>query len=151
MRVGLALSTVAFALSCASTSVGPSPSVAPGPSPVTRAPSTLAPYVEPAEIARWEALSRDLAAALEAAGARCSAVASAMRAFVSARGPELSDAHQALVAWEASAPPRQVEAYHRRVFPAVEVRIDAGIRCPRDRAAVEAYDRFFQAAGLDSR
>lgn len=149
MRLGVALSTAAFALSCASASLGPSP--APRPSPVTRTPARPAPYVEPAEIARWEALNRDLAAALEAAGTRCNAVASAMRGFVQTHGAELSSAFQGVAAWEATAPPIQVEALHRRVFPAIEVRIDAGIRCKDDKAAIEAYDRFFQAAGLDAR
>ena len=79
------------------------------------------------------------------------AVATVMRSFVQAHGTELSASSQALAAWEEGAPRRAVEAFHRRVFPAIEVRIDAGIRCRDDRAAVEAFDRFFQAAGLDLR
>lgn len=149
MRVALA--PLLATLACASASPTPTPTPAPRPAPITRAPMPAPPPPEPAEVARWETLSRELASALKAAGPPCSAVASAMRAFVDAHGADLSAAHRALVAWEAGAPPRQVEAFYRRVFPSADVRIEAGIRCKDHRATVEAYDRFFQAAGLDAR
>lgn len=150
MRVALAPLLATLALACASASPKPTPTPAPRPAPITRAPTPAPPPPEPAEVARWEALSRELASALKTAGP-CSAVASTMRAFVEAHGADLSAAHRALVAWEAGAPPRQVEAFYRRVFPSTDVRIEAGIRCKDHRATVEAYDRFFQAAGLDAR
>jgi len=43
----------------------------------------------------------------------------------------------------------QLQAYYRKVFPAIEVRIDAGIRCKDHRGATGAFDRFFAATGLD--
>lgn len=144
MRVGFASFGAALALSCASRPEAP----APAPAPVVTPPASVA---EPPEVARWERLAGELATRLKAAGKPCGAVATAMRSFVQAHGTELAASSEALAAWEEDAPRRAVEAFHRRVFPAIEVRIDAGIRCKDDRAAVEAFDRFFQAAGLDLR
>ena len=145
MRVGLASIGAALALACASRPEAPAPTPAPAP---TQPPAFVS---EPPEVARWEGLAGELATRLNAAGKPCGAVATVMRSFVQAHGTELSASSQALAAWEEGAPRRAVEAFHRRVFPAIEVRIDAGIRCRDDRAAVEAFDRFFQAAGLDLR
>jgi len=44
-----------------------------------------------------------------------------------------------------------VREYYRGVFPQLEVRIDAGVRCKGDGAARKAFDRFFDVMGLDGR
>jgi len=125
--------------------------VAPTPSPVV-APKVIAPKPsEPPAVARWAELQHDLARQLRAAGTQCASLARTMTSFVSANRAELESTSKALVAWEQATADHVVQGFYDKVFPALDVRIDAGIRCKNDKPTVEAFDRFFAAAGLDRR
>lgn len=127
---------------CASSKVAPAP-VAP---PVVKPKPA-----EPPEVARWAALTEDLATELRTAGAACGGVALAMTTFVDAHQTELRSAFTALAAWEKATAEHLVARFYDKHFAAIEVRIDAGIRCQHDKPTAAAYDRFFAAAGLDLR
>jgi len=106
---------------------------------------------EPPAVVRWAELTEELAAELRAAGPSCSGVARTLTTFVGAHGAELKSTYQALAAWEQGSADQVVARFYDKLFPAVEVRIDAGVRCKHDPPTVEAFDRFFAAAGLDLR
>lgn len=120
-------------------------SKAPAPiAPVSIAPTPIA--SEPPDVVRWGELARELASKLRAAPA-CGGVAEVMRTFVSAH-PELRRAFDAMAAWESATPRHKVDTFYSKYRADLDVRIDAGIRCKDDKLAREAFDRFFEAAGL---
>lgn len=128
---------------CASAKVAPTPT--PVVAPVARPKSS-----EPALVTRFAELTQELAGQLETANA-CSGVARTMSTFVSNHGAELKGVYQALSAWEKGTAEHVVAGFYRKLLPAIDVRIDAAMRCNGDKATVEAFDRFFVAAGLDLR
>ncbi len=102
----------------------------------------------PPQVARQGELSVMLADKLR--GARsCNDVGRELESFTQSYRAELKETQAALVRWERHASEAELKAYYKRVFPAIEVRIDAGIRCKDHRAARLAFDRFFAATGLD--
>ncbi|MBL8786509.1 MAG: hypothetical protein JNJ59_16520 [Deltaproteobacteria bacterium] len=105
----------------------------------------------PVEVVRWGDLAHELAAALKREGSTCAGVARAVGGHVDRHGRELGATQKALLAWEKSTPKWRVREYYRGVFPQLEVRIDAGVRCKGDGAARKAFDRFFDVMGLDGR
>ena len=74
-----------------------------------------------------------------------------MTSFVERHGRELGTTFDALRKWERATPEARVRKFYERHFPSIEVRIDAGVRCRKDKAATAAFDRFFSVAGLDGR
>lgn len=147
---GISLFTVALvtlAASCASKESAP----APEPTPAPTAPVVSPQVAEPPEVQRWAELAEQLAAALGRAGKNCREVAKTVGGFVERHEAELEATSRAVMAWEATARPYVVRNFYKRIFPALSVRIDAGIRCKDDRKATEAFDRFFAASGLDQR
>jgi hypothetical protein len=102
----------------------------------------------PPEVARQGELSVMLADKLRGASS-CADVGRELERFTQNHRAELKETQAALVRWEKGASEHELKVYYRRVFPAIEVRIDAGIRCKDHRAARLAFDRFFAATGLD--
>ncbi|MFO0748593.1 MAG: hypothetical protein U1F43_23455 [Myxococcota bacterium] len=103
----------------------------------------------PGPIERWAALTHELASQLATAGRSCAQVAHVLRAFVTTNGKELGKLQGELVRWERQTPEKTVERFYRDVFPDMNARIDAGIRCKDDAQARAAFDQFFSVAGLD--
>lgn len=121
-------------------SAAPAPKIAP---PV-EAPRPKA--SEPDDVVRWAELTRELAQKLPAT-VSCATVAAVMNDFVGAHA-ELRRLVDALATWERATPKFRVDSFYSKLRPALDVRIDAGIRCKNDLAARAAFDRFFAAAGL---
>jgi len=102
----------------------------------------------PPEVARQGELAVMLAKKLR--GARsCAAVGSELESFTQSHRAELKATQAALIRWEQGASAAELKAFYKDIFPAIEVRIDAGIRCKDDRGVRLAFDRFFAATGLD--
>ena len=118
--------------------------------PTTGGPSE-AELALPAEVARWAELTHTLGQDIRRVGTSCPQVAKVMRAFVSSSGRELGELQKEVVRWEKKTVKKEVDRFYRRVFPDLNARIDAGIRCKDDDAARAAYDAFFKIAGLDMR
>lgn len=105
----------------------------------------------PQPVARWSELTKQLGQELRRVGTSCALVAKAMRTFVDAHGKEYGQLQQEVMRWEKRTVRKEVDRFYRRVFPELNTRIDAGIRCKDDAAARAAYDAFFRTAGLDTR
>lgn len=102
----------------------------------------------PPEVARQGELAVMLANKLR--GARsCAAVGSELESFTQSHRAELKATQAALIRWEQGASAAELKAFYKDIFPAIEVRIDAGIRCKDHRGVRLAFDRFFAATGLD--
>jgi len=105
----------------------------------------------PVPIARWSELTKQLGHELRRVGSSCPQVARVMNTFVSQSGREYGELQREVVRWEKRTVTKEVERFYRRVFPDLDARIDAGIRCKDDASARAAYDAFFKIAGLDTR
>lgn len=79
----------------------------------------------------------------------CDDIADVLERFVQRHRGELGPATAAVIEWERSAPADEIKGYYRNVFPAIEVRIDAGERCEKHAAARLAFGRYFTATGLE--
>jgi len=123
--------------------------IAPTPAPVV-APVANSKAIEPPAVSRFAELTQELAGLLRTSGA-CSGVARTMTTFVTTHGAELKTLYQELAVWERGTAEHVVAGFYRKLMPAIDVRIDAGMRCKGDKPTVEAFDRFFLAAGLDLR
>lgn len=153
LRVALVVALIAAWSACASSASTPergpgstqAPAPAASPQPHTAMPpgSGLPPLV-----ARHGELALMLAERLRAAKA-CGDVADALERFVERHRSELGPTVQATIAWEKVATPDALKTYYRNVFPAIEVRIDAGERCEKHLGARRAFERYFAATGLD--
>ncbi len=130
---------------------GPSSSSAP-PVEAPRGPASSAGQdlaAVPPAAQRYAALTRLLARSLQRAGEDCGAVAAAVEGWTASHGAELRDLQRAVDAWESRSRRPEIDRYYAVVFPDIEVRIDAAIRCHDHSVARAAYDRFFAAVGLD--
>lgn len=161
MRLPLSLGTLAMALwswsACASTQDSPQASSSPStPSGQTASqasstqPHTAMPPGSglPPLVARHGELALTLASQLRTAKA-CGDVADVIERYVERHKAELAPTVKAVIAWEKVATPDELKAYYRNVFPAIEVRIDAGERCEKHLGARRAFERYFAATGLD--
>lgn len=102
----------------------------------------------PPLVTRHGELALQLASQLRGAKS-CGDVASVLDRYVEKHRGELGPTTAAVIAWERGADPDELKTYYRNVFPAIEVRIDAGERCEKHAGARLAFDRFFAATGLD--
>ncbi len=135
MRAGVLVLMLVACASKAPAPLAPTPVVAPKPV-----------ATEPPDVVRWGELQRELAGKLRSAPA-CGGVAEALRGFVGAH-PEQRRTFEAVAAWESATPRHKVDSFYSKYRADLDVRIDAGIRCKDDKLAREAFDRFFEAAGL---
>jgi hypothetical protein len=113
------------------------------PAPATEPGSNLPPLVS-----RSGELAIQLASQI-GPGKSCGDVATSLERFVEAHRSELGPSTAAVIAWEKTASRDDLKTYYRKVFPAIEVRIDAGARCEKHAGARLAFERFFAATGLD--
>jgi hypothetical protein len=151
----LVISLVSWS-ACASTSDGPAtPGTRSTPSAHSSAQPTTQPHTAlppgsglPPLVARHGELALTLAAQLRNAKA-CGDVADVIERYVERHKAELAPTVKAVIAWEKVATPDELKAYYRNVFPAIEVRIDAGERCEKHLGARRAFERYFAATGLD--
>lgn len=120
------------------------------PEPVTPQPHTALPPGSglPPLVARHGELALMLASQLRSAKA-CGDVADVIERYVERHRSELGPTVQAVIAWEKVATSDELKTYYRNVFPAIEVRIDAGERCEKHLGARRAFERYFAATGLD--
>jgi hypothetical protein len=88
----------------------------------------------PPKVARQGELSIMLADKLRGAKS-CAEVGRELESFTQSHRAELKETQAALIRWERNASEGELKVYYRRVFPAIEVRIDAGVRCKDHRAA----------------
>lgn len=147
----LAVSLVSWS-ACASTpETPPTRSTTSGtPQPTAPQPHTAMPPGSglPPLVARHGELALMLASELRSAKA-CGDVADVIERYVERHRSELGPTVQAVIAWEKVATPDELKTYYRNVFPAIEVRIDAGERCEKHLGARRAFERYFAATGLD--
>jgi len=102
----------------------------------------------PEEVVRFAVLTRELGRALSDAGSRCARVAYALDRWTKAHGADYRALLAATDRWEAEVPLAASTRFYAVLFPAIEARVEAGIRCDRDRASRGAFERFYLAVGF---